>query len=226
MNFRKSLIASFSAALFSVATPAFALFGLGGSSGGATEVTQLASWAAQYAQMVQEYKQLVAEYQSLNGIRGMASLVNNPGLRRYLPNEYKNILSSGYGDWATLRAALDAPIGSNALYKNRRDQLAIDEAMSLESYKQASRRFGDIQVLLDKINDSRNPDAKDMQDLQARIQAEQVMLQNESTKLAMLKNLQEIQKQKMQERAFANDRSMRRKPGVLGDMGTPEDIFK
>lgn len=225
MNFKKSLFTAFAAAaLVSVATPAVAFFG--GSTGGAKEITQLASWAAQYSQMITEYKQLVAEYNSLNGTRGMASLVNNPSLRRYLPNEYKSILSSGYGDSAALRAALDAPIGNNALYKLRRDQLAIDEAMSLEGYKQASRRFGDIQVLLDKINDSSNPDAKDMQDLQARIQAEQVMLQNESTKLAMLKNLQEIQKQKMQERAFANDRLMRRKPGVLGDMGTPEDIFK
>lgn len=214
-----------SAALSISVTPAFAFLGLGGGGNIAKETTQIASWAAQYAQMIQEYNQLVEEYRSLNGIRGMASLVNNPKLRRYLPDEYKDVLKQGYGDWQALRSAIDNPIGSDGLYKQRRDQLSIDEAMALESYKQASRRFGDIQILLDKINDASIPDAKDMQDLQARIQAEQVMLQNESAKLAMLKNLQEIQKQKLQERAFRNDEAMRRKQGAIATMKTPEELF-
>ena len=97
--------------------------------------------------------------------------------------------------------------------------------MALESNKQASRRFGDIQVLLDKINDASIPDAKDMVDLQARIQAEQVMMQNEASKIAMMKNLQEIQKQKMQEQARINDKEMRRKPGIIATMRAPEELF-
>ena len=226
MNIKRTVSAvATAAALAFTASPASAFLGFGGSSNIAKETTQIASWAAQYIQMVEEYNQLVEEYRSLNGIRGMASLVNNPQLRRYLPDEYRNILSQGYGDWQSLRGALDDPIGSNSLYNQRRDQLSIDEAMALESYKQASRRFQDIQVLLDKINDSSSPDAKDMADLQARIQAEQVMMQNESVKIAMMKNLQEIQKQKMQERAVRNDREMRRKPGAIATMRAPEEIF-
>lgn len=225
MNIKRTVsVVAAAAALAFTALPANAFLGFGGSNI-AKETTQIASWIAQYAQMVQEYNQLVEEYRSLNGIRGMASLVNNPQLRRYLPDEYKNILSQGYGDWQALRTALDNPVGSSNLQKLRRDQLAIDEAMTLESYKQASRRFGDIQVLLDKINDASIPDAKDMVDLQARIQAEQVMMQNESAKIAMMKNLQDIQKQKMQERAQRNDKEMRRKPGVIATMRAPEEIF-
>lgn len=224
MNIRKSINAIATAATLAfVVTPASA--GLFGGSNIATETTQIASWIAQYAQMVQQYNQLVEEYRSLNGIRGMASLVNNPQLRRYLPDDYKDILSHGYGDWQTLRSALDSPIGSVSLDKVRRDQLAIDEAMTLESYRQASRRFGDIQTLLDKINDSSSPDAKDMEDLQARIQAEQVMMQNEASKIAMMKNLQAIQQRKMDEQATINDKAMRRKPGVIADFGTPEEVF-
>ena len=159
MNIKKTVsVAATAAALAFTAIPANAFLGFGGSNI-AKETTQIASWIAQYAQMVQEYNQLVEEYRSLNGIRGMASLVNNPQLRRYLPDEYKNILSQGYGDWQALRTALDNPVGSTNLQKYRRDQLAIDEAMTLESYKQASRRFNDIQVLLDKINDASIPDA-------------------------------------------------------------------
>jgi len=225
MNIKKTVsVAAAAAALAFTAIPANAFLGFGGSNI-AKETTQIASWIAQYAQMVQEYNQLVEEYRSLNGIRGMASLVNNPQLRRYLPDEYKNILSQGYGDWQALRTALDNPVGSSNLQKLRRDQLAIDEAMTLESYKQASRRFGDIQVLLDKINDASIPDAKDMVDLQARIQAEQVMMQNEASKIAMMKNLQEIQQRKMTAQGRANVKEMRDAPGSFANIRTESELF-
>ena len=47
-------------------------------------------------------------------------------------------------------------------------------------------------------------DAKDVSDLQARIQAEQAMIQNERVKLAMLKDLQEVQQRKFSEQASLN----------------------
>lgn len=225
MNFKKTFTAiAIASALTFTTTPASAFLGFGGSNI-AKETTQIASWIAQYAQMVQEYNQLVEEYRSLNGIRGMASLVNNPQLRRYLPDEYRDILSRGYGDWQALRSALDNPVGSTNLQKYRRDQLAIDEAMTLESYKQASRRFGDIQVLLDKINDASIPDAKDMQDLQARIQAEQVMMQNEASKIAMMKNLQDIQQRKITAQGRINVREMRNAPGSFATIQTEDELF-
>lgn len=224
-NIKKTLAVTFTAAgLIFTAGPASAFLGFG-KSNIATETTQLASWAAQYAQMIQEYNQLVEEYRSLNGIRGMAGLVNNPQLRRYLPDEYRNILSQGYGDWQALRSIIDNPLGNANLQKKRRDQLAIDEAMVLEGYKQASRRFGDIQVLLDKINDTNIPDAKDMQDLQARIQAEQVMMQNESSKLAMLKTLQDIQQRKLAEQGRVNVRQMRKAQGSFATTRSEAELF-
>ena len=222
---KKTLAAIFTAiSMMFMATPASAFLGFG-KSNIATETTQLASWAAQYAQMIQEYNQLVEEYRSLNGIRGMAGLVNNPQLRRYLPDEYRNILSQGYGDWQALRSIIDNPLGSTNLHKRRRDQLAIDEAMVLEGYKQASRRFSDIQVLLDKINDTNIPDAKDMQDLQARIQSEQVMMQNESSKLAMLKTLQDIQQRKISEQGRVNVREMRKAAGSFATTRSEAELF-
>jgi type IV secretion system protein VirB5 len=225
MNIKTTFTAiAMASALAFTTTPASAFLGFGGSNI-AKETTQIASWIAQYAQMVQEYNQLVEEYRSLNGIRGMASLVNNPQLRRYLPDEYRDILSRGYGDWQALRSALDNPVGSTNLQKYRRDQLAIDEAMTLESYKQASRRFGDIQVLLDKINDASIPDAKDMQDLQARIQAEQVMMQNEASKIAMMKNLQDIQQRKITAQGRINVREMRNAPGSFATIQTEDELF-
>jgi len=47
-------------------------------------------------------------------------------------------------------------------------------------------------VLLDRVNSA--PDAKDIADLQGRIQAEQVMMQNEANKLQMLAQLASAQR--------------------------------
>lgn len=207
----------------SVTVPSHAFLGLGGATDIAKESTQMARWILQYAQMYEQYTQLVKTYNSLNGTRGMASLVNNPALRHYLPADYENILGKGYGNWQPLRASIEDPIGGQKLYKNRRDQVAIDEAMALESYRQASRRFQDIQVLLDKVNAA--PDAKDIADLQGRIQAEQVMLQNESVKLAMLKNLQDIQQRKMDEQSYRNNTEMLKKKGVIAEVPSAADVF-
>ena len=206
-KFKKLATVMAAAALATAAiTPAHALFG--GAGGGAKEVTQVVSWAAQYIQMVREYNQLVEEYKSLNGVRGMASLVNNPESRKYLPAEFETILKNGYGDWSKLLEAMneDATKSSSNRYEAYRKQIAINEATIAESYRQASKRFEAIQTLLDKVNDA--PDAKDIQDLQARIAAEQVMLQNEQNKISMLTKLQELQQQKRKQ--VSQDNALRR----------------
>lgn len=198
---RKAIaVAAITTAALAPITPANAF--IGGALDIATEHTQVASWAAQYIQMIEQYQQLVATYRSLNGARGMERLVNNPLIRQYLPDDYANILSQGYGNWRQLRRLLDDPIGTKNLHRRARDQLAVDEAMVQEAYRQASKRIRDIQVLLDKLRDTN--DAKDTADLQGRIQAEQAMIQNENVKLAMLKNLQEVESRKLTEMSRAN----------------------
>lgn len=198
---RKAIVAACVALMATTFTaPSYALFAALGDF--ATERTQIASWAAQYAQMLREYKQLVEEYRSLNGIRGMADLVNNPALRKYLPADYKKILDEGYGDWQTIRdlnkladlsrSGLASGSDVATLFNKVAKQTAVNESLYEAAYKRASQRFDDIQVLLDKVNDA--PDSKDMADLQGRIQSEQVMMANEQAKLAMLTSLSQAQK--------------------------------
>lgn len=170
----------------------------------AQQIQQVAAWVQQYSQMAQQIQQyatqiqqLQDEYTSLNGIRGMGNLVNNAGSRKYLPDEWSTILSQGVGQWESIRnAAKVFDLGETNLsgssdaaksYEQVAKQAAINRASAEEAYKTASQRFSDIQVLLDKVNDA--PDAKDIADLQARVQAEQVMMQNEANKLAMLQQL-------------------------------------
>lgn len=189
----------------------------------AQQIQQVVAWGKQYTQMVQQYQQMQQQYQSLNGARGMASLVNNPALRQYLPADYQTILNNGYGNSTSIRAAakvfgveqttLGAGTNSAKAFEANANQAALNRATSEDAYKQASNRFADIQVLLDKVNNA--PDSKDIADLQARIQAEQVMMQNESTKLAMLSQLAQAQRD-LQMQAAA-ERRMKSTRGTMPD---------
>lgn len=189
----------------------------------AQQVQQVVAWGKQYTQMYQQYTQMQHQYQSLNGARGMASLVNNPALRQYLPADYQTILNNGYGNSTSIRAAakvfgveqttLGAGTNSAKAFEANANQAALNRATSEDAYKQASNRFADIQVLLDKVNNA--PDSKDIADLQARIQAEQVMMQNESAKLAMLGQLAQAQKD-LQMQAAA-ERRMNSTRGTMPD---------
>lgn len=168
----------------------------------AQQIQQVLSWGKQFVQMKEQLTQLKQQYDSLNGARGMASLVNDPATRKYLPADYATILSSGYADSATIKAAAkvigisDTYIGAATdtakAFDSNATQAALNRATAAAGYKQADDRFEKIQVLLDKV--SAAPDAKDIADLQARIQAEQTMMANEANKLAMLGQLAQAQR--------------------------------
>jgi type IV secretion system protein VirB5 len=191
----------------------------------AQAVQQVTAWGKQYTQMAQQYSQMVTSYNqavtthnSMNGVRGMNSLVNDPAVRRYLPNEWgqvMNLMSSpgGYTNLQTringIRSAaqvtsiqdtgLDPNSAAGRAFVGAQNQAAMNRALSEEGYKQASDRIAAIQTLVDKVGDA--PDAKDVADLQARIQAEQVMVQNELVKLHLMGQLQQAQRDIMAQQA-------------------------
>jgi type IV secretion system protein VirB5 len=168
----------------------------------AQQILQVSAWAQQYSQMVDQIEKMQTAYENLNGVRDMGSLVNVPSSREYLPADYQTILSDGVGQWETIyNAAKKFDLSTSSLspssdaaqaFQQIAKQAAINRATAEEGYKTSSQRFGDIQVLLDKVNSA--PDAKDIADLQARIQAEQVMMQNETNKLQMLAQLAQSQR--------------------------------
>lgn len=168
----------------------------------AQAIQQVMAWAQQYQQMVQQIEEMQRAYNNLNGARNMGSLVNNPSSRKYLPDEYQDMLSNGVGQWEAIRNAsrkfdmasssLSASSDAARAFEQVAKQAAINRASAEEAYKTASQRFNDIQVLLDRVNSA--PDAKDIADLSARIQAEQVMMQNEANKLQMLAQLAQAQR--------------------------------
>lgn len=184
----------------------------------AQAMQQVVAWSKQFEQMKSQLAQQEKQYGNLNGVRGMGSLANNPSLRQYLPSNYQSILNNGYGNSAAIRSSskvygiegtgLSASSDTAKSFEANANQAAINRAVAEDGYAQASARFSGIQTLLDKINDA--PDAKDIADLQARIQAEQVMQQNEQTKLMMFGQLaqaqRDLQAQKSREISMKNGR--------------------
>ena len=206
---RRFLVAC--AALFSLTlgTPAHAGIPVIDVANLTQAIQQVVAWAEQYSQMVEQieqmerqYRQLERDYDAVTGIRGMGDLVNNRLARRYLPDEYQTILRDGVGQWRAIRDAakkfdvaltsLDASSDAAKAFAQVAKQAAINRASAEEAYNTASNRFDDIQVLLDRVNGA--PDPKDIADLQARIQAEQVMMVNEANKLQMLAQLASAQR--------------------------------
>ena len=169
---------------------------------------------------------------SMRGGRGMEQLLSGAA-RNYLPPDWQQLAavldqaSAGYG---TLAAELQRLINTNAILTPQqvgalspaeRSQLeaarrsaAMLQALTREALSATSRRFESIQQLIDAI--PRASDQKGILDLQARIQAEQGMLQNEATKLGVLYQAAQAEewarKQRVREQAIASIGSLRDLP--------------
>lgn len=174
------------------------------------------------------------QFQALTGARGMERLLSGAA-RNYLPSEWADFeaalrgVQSSYG---ALTSQLDAVIHGNAVLTDQqlsrlapdqqqqltaaRRSVALLQVTSRDALQASSQRFTDLQQLIDAI--PRATDTKAALDLQARIGAEQAMLQNESTKLMVLHQAaqaeQEANAQRARELAIANLGSLRQLPAM------------
>jgi type IV secretion system protein VirB5 len=97
-----------------------------------------------------------------------------------------------------------------------RQSAAMLQTISSEALATTSARFASLQQLINAIPTA--TDQKGILDLQARIQAEQAMLQNESTKLNTLYQASQaeelIRRQRASEQAIADAGSLRDLPSL------------
>lgn len=169
-------------------------------------VTQLVTEVQNLEQALTVARQNLAEAQtelrSMSGDRGMEQLLAGTN-RNYLPADWGELVASlnGTGSaYTALSAGIQqaltedsvltpqqlgtlSPDGQLQLAANR-GTAALLQAASRQALANASSRFAALQQLIDSIGTA--SDQKGILDLNARIGAEQAMLQNERTKLAML----------------------------------------
>ena len=200
-------------------------------------IAQLVQQVQQLEQQVQtaqsQLTQAQTEYASITGTRGMQQLLSGTN-RNYLPTDWAQISQalSGRGSYPSLAGDVSSLIRSNAiltaaqvngLSSTQQAQLlaarqspALLQALARESLTNTSQRFESLQTLINAMGSA--TDQKGALDLNARIAAEQGMLQNESTKLQELYQIAQSQEwaraQRAREQAIADQGSMRQLPAL------------
>jgi type IV secretion system protein VirB5 len=172
------------------------------------------------------------EYRSMTGSRGMEQLLNGAP-RNYLPSTWTELqaVSQGTaGSYSALATSVQAVLSANAVLSPQqvaalspperaqleaaRRSAALLQVLAREALATTSARFASIQQLINAIPGA--GDQKAILDLQARISAEQSMLQNEQTKLEVLYQAAQAEEwarqQRVREQAIADIGSLRRLP--------------
>ena len=188
----------------------------------------------QLANARSQLSQAQAQFAALTGSRGMERLLEG-ATRNYLPPDwavFERTLRRVETSYGALGTQIEALMEGNAvltpeqtahLVPDQREQLdaarrtaALLQVTSRQALQVSSERFGALQALIDAIPTA--TDSKAALDLQARIAAEQAMLQNEHTKLMVLYQTVEAEErareQRARELAVVHIGSLRRVPAV------------
>lgn len=165
----------------------------------------------------QELSQAQSEYAAITGNRGMSQLLSGTNWN-YLPTNWSDVqgvLSGAGGTYGSLGTSVRSLVVSNAvltsqqvasLSSTEQSQLTADrtstallQAMTRDALATTSARFASLQELIDAIPTA--TDEKGVLDLQARIQAQETLLQNDEMKLSVLYQVAASQQQANAERA-------------------------
>jgi type IV secretion system protein VirB5 len=179
-----------------------------------------------------ELSQTQSAFSAMTGTRGMQNLLNGT-VRNYLPtslSDLQSVLQGTSGTYGALSASMSGLVQTNAVLSTQqvsqlspalqarllaaRNANALLQAIAGSALSTASSRFTSLQQLITAIGTA--SDQKGALDLQARIAAEQSMLQNDQAKLAVLAQAAEGQRaaafQAAQEQAISDVGSFRSLP--------------
>lgn len=166
-------------------------------------VTQVISWRRQLEAMREQFGQAEAQFRAITGRRGFGSLLSDPRLQAYLPPEARTALEE-LGRIGALSARAQQlrgqPIYECAGTATERAACQRQFGLVYERKAQSMAAFDAALAKADTINGliaaiDRTDDAKAVGELQARLQGEALVLQNETTRLQVLTQLGEIERQ-------------------------------
>ena len=180
---------------------------------------------------VQQITQLQSQLASMNGIRGLGTILDNPLLRNYVPSQAYTLVNavdvSGYsGLAATAKALRDAGMVYNcddlAGAARNACQAALaqpyqQKGMLQDAMKAAANRLAQIGSLMGRIDTT--TDQKAVLEIQARIGAENAMLAHEVSQVQMLQGMADA------EERIARSRDRERQYQTLGRTGRIADYL-
>ncbi|MCB4365465.1 type IV secretion system protein [Hydrogenophaga taeniospiralis] len=194
-------------------------------------VQQVINDLTQINNQIQQIRQLQTQIESINGIRNLGDIFNNPLLKNYVPTEAYTLLNavntSGYdGLNATAKVLRDVGMLYNCLDRSgdaRTDCQATlaqpyqQKGLLQDAMKSAALRLEQIQSLMTQINAT--PDQKSVLELQARIGAENALLAHETSQIQMLQGMADS------EERIARSRERERQYQMLGRTGKVSDYL-
>jgi type IV secretion system protein VirB5 len=173
----------------------------------AEQVETIAQWTTQLAEMKAQFDQQVKDFEALNGKRLLGKIFDDPNLRDYIPEDFKDVFDavkdgglSGLSGTAKeayeANQILDMCSGIEVVEQKTACEIMAakpsqDSDFAKQGFEQAKKRIGQIESLMQAIDDTEDPKA--VAEIQARIGAEQAMLQNESMKLQLYKMIAEAE---------------------------------
>ena len=178
---------------------------------------------------IQQITQLQAQITSMNGMRMLGTVANNPMLRNYVPaNAYtvvNAITSSGYGGLnATAKGLRDAGMVYNCLDLAGAARTACQAALAQpyqhkgllqDAMTAASGRLAQISALMGQIDAT--TDQKAVQEIQARIGAENALLAHEASQVQMLQGMADSEERIARSRDRERQYEMLNRTGKIAD---------
>ena len=178
---------------------------------------------------IQQITQLQAQITSMNGTRMLGMVANSPLLRNYVPANaytYVNAISSGgYGGLnGTAKALRDVGMVYNCMDLSGTDRTNCQATLA-QPYQQkgllqdamtaASGRLGQINTLMGQIDAT--TDQKSVQEIQARIGAENALLAHEISQVQMLQGMADSEERIARARDRERQYEMLNRSGKISD---------
>lgn len=195
----------------------------------AQAVQQVMNEIASINNQVQQIRQLQQQIDSLNGRRQLGEILDNPALSNYVPAEAYTWLAevdrAGYaGLSGTGRSLRDAAMIYNCADRGGRDRLSCQAGLARpyqhkglvqDAMQAAAGRLVQIRSLMRQINST--DDQKSIQELQARIGAENALLAHEMSQLQMLQGLADSEERIARSRDRERQYEMLNRRGKVAD---------
>lgn len=167
----------------------------------AQTVQQVMNDITKIKNQVDQITKLQDQLKSINGVRNLGDVFNNPALANYVPAHAYTLLneitSSGYAGLGTTgRSLRDAGMVYNCADRTGPARLSCQAALAQpyqqkgllqDAMKAASGRLSQIRSLMGQINATN--DQKSVQEIQARIGAENALLAHEMSQIQMLQGM-------------------------------------
>ncbi|MBY3121422.1 MULTISPECIES: P-type DNA transfer protein VirB5 [Rhizobium] len=169
-------------------------------------ITQLKSQLDALNQQLQQAQQLYASLNKVTNMADVAGLLNDPSIRKALPQDFNAIegllKGSGTGVFGTSASKF---LENNSTYRTDANDFYAQElaraqnrnagqmGLGQQIYDAATKRIDGIDQLRQQISSA--ADAKDIADLQARLQAETAFLQTDVLRMQALQMVQQAQVQ-------------------------------